>query len=450
MSSVPTITVLVGQCGNQLGFAWLDAIAIEDGLNNDGNISDEQFFRWDKPGRSKASSTQRRRPRCVMVDMEAKVVDTTRARAAEVGRFVVDEEQCVSREEGSANNWAFGYVTQGTSRIDAIEEALRSEVAAAADEYFGTAVQFQVIHSIAGGTGSGVGCLVSEAIKEWFPKSPLLHTVVWPFAHGEVVTQWYNTILATSFLRDTADGVLVMSNDDVARELKSRHEGGGAALAAGLHAASSFRQLNQAMAEQMAALLMPASWHGVGAAADMVPLRQVSMWDIVEHLSLDPVTKFFGGATFPRNVNGIAASLPHTPWPMCLREAIRTATTRWAAPSFLFVLRGNHSCSEGFSEWHSQLQHYTEVYSRSAIVTQNSMSSAFLGTSAHCSLFGATTQFSDSLQNALRKAEVMLEARAFLHHFERYGVAEDDLHDACLRCWEVATTYDRIMDDMPA
>lgn len=89
-------------------------------------------------------------------------------------------------------------------------------------------VQFHVIHSIAGGTGSGVGCLVSELIAELYPTCRI-HHIVWPFRHGEVVTQWYNTVLSISALRDTADSVHLMSNDAFVKQLSMHVQGGDAA-----------------------------------------------------------------------------------------------------------------------------------------------------------------------------------------------------------------------------
>ena len=82
-----------------------------------------------------------------------------------------------------------------------------------------------LISSVAGGTGSGVGCLISEKIKDevWFsfpfemleiffslflfvvwyaqfPSVPMMNAVIWPYSTGEVVVQNYNACLTLSKL----------------------------------------------------------------------------------------------------------------------------------------------------------------------------------------------------------------------------------------------------------
>lgn len=46
---------------------------------------------------------------------------------------------------------------------------------------------FQVIQSLAGGTGSGLGAHVVERIRDDFGKVNMLNTAIWPYTSGEVV-----------------------------------------------------------------------------------------------------------------------------------------------------------------------------------------------------------------------------------------------------------------------
>lgn len=314
-----TVHILVGQCGNQLGASFLDALCREAGGGREAlseeegetNVYRDSFtrrttsmmtsaayhhrvsrahFRRPLPffgGRSDAggatessrsSFSQNARelpePRCILVDMEPQVVggllhrgetketfggrrgeeEETCSRIHEDAEYVGssvfsssssscmkvlhnvekrDEregsngahcsasslvsplfqycpQQCVTRAEGSGNNWAYGYLYQGESRRDAIEDCLARELEAK-DTIVHT---FHVVHSLAGGTGSGVGSLVGEVVKDMQPHCcSLLHSVVWPFANGEVVTQWYNLCCTLSSLKENADGVQVLFND---------------------------------------------------------------------------------------------------------------------------------------------------------------------------------------------------------------------------------------------
>lgn len=71
-----------------------------------------------------------------------------------------------------------------------------------------------IIHSAAGGTGSGVGNFchslglifvdrfagshITQTLRALYPTAVLLNVVVWPYDAGEVITQAYNTVLTLS------------------------------------------------------------------------------------------------------------------------------------------------------------------------------------------------------------------------------------------------------------
>ena len=72
-----------------------------------------------------------------------------------------------------------------------------------------------IFQSLAGGTGSGFGTNLVEAIKVNNPKVNMLNMVVWPYAKGEVILQNYNTILTMCNLIKHSDGVVNIYNDQV-------------------------------------------------------------------------------------------------------------------------------------------------------------------------------------------------------------------------------------------
>lgn len=80
-------------------------------------------------------------------------------------------------------------------------------------DYFGG---FQVINSLAGGTGSGLGAHVVENLRDDFStKTPMLNIAVWPYKTGEVILQNYNVLLTLHSLLTHSDGVLPLYNDDI-------------------------------------------------------------------------------------------------------------------------------------------------------------------------------------------------------------------------------------------
>ena len=75
-----------------------------------------------------------------------------------------------------------------------------------------------LMHSIAGGTGSGLGSFLLERLNDKFPKKLIQTYSVFPNAQeGDVVVQPYNSILTLKRLINHADSVVVLDNGALAR-----------------------------------------------------------------------------------------------------------------------------------------------------------------------------------------------------------------------------------------
>lgn len=104
---------------------------------------------------------------------------------------------------------------------------------------------FQLIHSIAGGTGSGLGSFLLERLKEHFPKKLVQTYSVFPNNEetSDVVVQPYNSVLAIKRLVQEADCVIALDNAALARIAADR-----------LHVSdSSYSQQNQLVSTIMGA-----------------------------------------------------------------------------------------------------------------------------------------------------------------------------------------------------
>jgi tubulin gamma len=73
-----------------------------------------------------------------------------------------------------------------------------------------------LMHSIAGGTGSGLGSFVLERLNDKFPKKLIQTYSVFP-NDGDVVVQPYNSLLTLKRLADHADSVVVLDNAALTR-----------------------------------------------------------------------------------------------------------------------------------------------------------------------------------------------------------------------------------------
>lgn len=126
-----------------------------------------------------------------------------------------------------------------------------------------------LLHSIAGGTGSGLGSFLLERLNDRFPKKLIQTYSVFPDTQsvGDVVVQPYNSILAMRRLTENADSVVVLDNGALTRIAADR-----------LHVQEpSFAQTNQLVSTVMAAstttLRYPGYMHNdlVGIIASLIP-----------------------------------------------------------------------------------------------------------------------------------------------------------------------------------
>jgi tubulin gamma len=76
-----------------------------------------------------------------------------------------------------------------------------------------------LLHSIAGGTGSGMGSFLLERLNDRYPKKLIQTYSVFPNSEevSDIVVQPYNSILSLKRLTNNADSVVVLDNAALAR-----------------------------------------------------------------------------------------------------------------------------------------------------------------------------------------------------------------------------------------
>lgn len=215
------ITVQVGQCGNQVGSEFWKRLCQEHGINKSERQTEAQMAtmgaRWQHAaGLSEILSAPvltRRTDRClsagffllhsprdgfvedfategsdrkdvffyqadddqyvprsILVDLEPRVINQIRTGEY---RNLYNPENIYTHPEGggAGNNWAVGYST-GESVAEEVLEMIDRE-ANGSDSLEG----FVLCHSIAGGTGSGMGSYLLERLNDRYPKK-LIQTYV--------------------------------------------------------------------------------------------------------------------------------------------------------------------------------------------------------------------------------------------------------------------------------
>uniref|UniRef100_A0A1A7Y5L4 Tubulin, epsilon 1 n=1 Tax=Iconisemion striatum TaxID=60296 RepID=A0A1A7Y5L4_9TELE len=208
-----SVVVQVGQCGNQVGCRFWDLALREHASVNKSGIYDEalsSFFRNVDSRKSDCSVEERiqnLKARAVLVDMEEGVVNEILQGPL---KEVFDSTQLLTDASGSGNNWAVGYMTYGSVHRETIVDLLRR-----AAEHCDYLQCFFLLHSLGGGTGSGLGTRVLSLLEEEFPDVCRIVTAVYPSAEDDVITSSYNTVLAMQELTEHADCVLPVENQSL-------------------------------------------------------------------------------------------------------------------------------------------------------------------------------------------------------------------------------------------
>mmetsp|Transcript_19786 Transcript_19786/g.49224 ORF Transcript_19786/g.49224 Transcript_19786/m.49224 type:complete len:580 (-) Transcript_19786:868-2607(-) len=261
------ITLQVGQCGNQIGGEFWKQLSAEHGIAADGTLKNS----WDNPGsvnnivgnninthnhytqtpgpahlssgasrggNSYASSTlgnqynqnnassggsvqandrkdvffyqgdeDRYIPRALLMDLEPRVINKV---AMGWGRRLFNPENLFVAENGggAGNNWASGY-RQGAEHYETILDMIDRE-----SDNSDSLEGFVLTHSIAGGTGSGMGSYLLERLNDHFPKKLVQTYSVFPSwkDQSDVVVEPYNALLTMKRLTLNADAVVVLDN----------------------------------------------------------------------------------------------------------------------------------------------------------------------------------------------------------------------------------------------
>ena len=152
------------------------------------------------------SSYGRLVPRAVLVDLESGVLDSIRASP---NGQLFRPDNFISTSGGAGNNWAKGHYTDGTDLIETIMDTVHREVEAS-DYLQG----FQLAHSLGGGTGSGLGTLISSKISEEYPDRIMQAFSVFPSAKvSDVVVAPYNSVFALNYLIQSSNLINVFDNE---------------------------------------------------------------------------------------------------------------------------------------------------------------------------------------------------------------------------------------------
>ena len=157
------ITLSLGSCGNNMAESFWNLIHQEHDLDSTGKhisstpIQKNRIDTYFTPAYNESYWY----PRTIWADLDTGTVD--RIRGGEIGRLV-NPDLTITGRASAGNNWAVGHYTEGAEIIDIILDKARKQ-AEKCESLHG----FQMMHSLGGGTGSGLGSLILSKVREEYP-----------------------------------------------------------------------------------------------------------------------------------------------------------------------------------------------------------------------------------------------------------------------------------------
>eukprot|EP00045_Choanoeca_perplexa_P011591 m.123716 g.123716 ORF g.123716 m.123716 type:complete len:435 (+) comp15685_c0_seq1:24-1328(+) len=428
-----TITVQVGQAGNQVGEAILAELAAN-------HKQPTTCFRSIKSGKTIA--------RAIVVDTEPKVVAKLCQPSARSWAFAKNAVVCERR--GAGNNWAHGYLSYGNTFADKVMECYRKEA-----EQADSLNCLQVCSSVAGGTGSGLGTRITEALRDEHSKTKLVNLLVWPFSSGEVIVQSYNAVLTLSHVHAASDALVMLSNDRAQQVCQHT-----------LHLKSvAVDHLNQVFATNIATCLAPALPTRLDNCSKTFGRQTCS--DVYDHVVPHPDYKLLTATSLPQMPSshqaysryewsalaGTARAmlLAHAPCQEGFNRRLKPqpapllgvdvnveqpSRTNTCVASQL-VLRGNSLHQASVTDWLDPGLYAAWSPSPFAVAasTHSQPHDKSLGL-----LYNAKRNV-DPIDHAMDKAWCMYAKRAYVHQYQRRGLEEADFDAAFLATQQVICDY---------
>ena len=198
-TQVMSLMLNVGQCGIQIGHKTLKNLQTHS--NNFPEETSSYFLNC-----LNDSEVGNLYANCLLIDTEEKVVDSVQPDGGP-GSEIRCESVISKTNSGSGNNWSLGFHKNASQNKDQILSKINKIL-----ENMDTFTNVTSIHSLAGGTGSGLGSKLSIWLHDNFGSKKLsTSVVVSPQKEGDICVQSFNSVLTLGNLE--SDVVLNLEND---------------------------------------------------------------------------------------------------------------------------------------------------------------------------------------------------------------------------------------------
>ena len=437
-----TISLLVGQCGIQVGDAIFDELASSYMLQNNGkNVTYNNFNdQHDVNNNVDAFFDEKYHARAILVDTEAKVVANTIAKSkhrkwkySNNNKKDIDSISVV-RQGGAANNWAYGYMDQSNIEVATQTiEKVRKQIEKL-DYLYG----FNIISSAAGGTGSGVGTRLNEELGDIYKTIPLVHIVILPFEAGEVAVQSLNSILSLSHIIKNNYGGTIIARNDLAFMTCKRN---------GI-SSPGLNDLNNVIARNVSSIFAAA---GSSFYADCIPhlWSQNNLYPFVELKSVPQTSED-------------AIEFNNDSWEALGKELSREFLdkdhNKKMYSSFLF-LHGPDSNHFKSDDYDNNNNHYSILMPNDKVkatwemlpIWRNATSwksianpKPWRGYMRSCTLAMNSKNIIEPLTRMISKASDMIRTDAYLHQYSKHGIDKIEFCNSALRLERIVSCYSEL------
>jgi len=213
------VHVQVGQCGNQVGKAFWECVCQEHKINAQGswdadvgpptNDADGDGIKDELENISvyfASPSIERYVPRAIIVDLEPGTIDVIKG--SKYGN-AYNDDFLLFGANGAGNNWAKGHYTEGAELVDEVLDKIRIAI-----ENCDAPQGFQLMHSLGGGTGSGMGTLLLLKIRDAYPDRITTTYSIYPSPKvSDTVVEPYNAVLSSHQLLENSDETFIVDNE---------------------------------------------------------------------------------------------------------------------------------------------------------------------------------------------------------------------------------------------
>lgn len=201
------VHIQIGQCGNQIGSKFWEVIGDEHGIDATGSYHGDSALQLERINvYYNEAYAKKYVPRAVLVDLEPGTMDSIRS--SRLGTLF-QPDSFVHGNSGAGNNWAKGHYTEGAELIENVMDVVRNE-----SESCDCLQGFQIVHSLGGGTGSGMGTLLMNKIREEYPDRIMNSFSIMPSPKvSDTVVEPYNAVLSIHQLIENTDACFCIDNE---------------------------------------------------------------------------------------------------------------------------------------------------------------------------------------------------------------------------------------------